>query len=765
VQQEETVTANILKTALLFGFSLCFSGETTAGEKYADLQNPKILESANGALDVSVTLEPGQVKVGNQPDVVGVNMKTCVNGSTDCAEGYGGVVLQLGTAERLKIKLVDKLEFDPNPDLFSDHCMDTGGWSDATGWLSRDGKANIHTHGLLVTPNKDEINKTYGDYVFDCATSKPGLTSNQIIGGEMNFDIPFENGGEAQPAGMNWFHPHVHGIAKPQVSLGLAGMIMAGKPQDYLCLVAKTDGTCDQAASDTALAKVNTRYMLLKDAQIVQFADKGPWFNWADQDPGFCGDIASGNASSIANVGRCGIGNELKLPDALAEGKAAVDGAWVYTINGEEYPSVVVGPGKKELWRIQNASANLTYKLSLRRIAATGAVEVAGARMMFEVLNMDGAGLVSNGVADQYSLAATTNEIVLMPGSRAELLVQYRRKDDGCVAESCPEMDAEYQLVTESFQAGFTPDDADIWPRMAMAHVIFQTAATKDLVTVASVLAKVPPAFPASEPSLDQLGAAIEKNCVIPGGATAADLAKAIRLSPDVGDLQAYDHRRIYFGIFADDAIGIEDFALGTTLVTETGEEFSLAGKPIAADNPVVLQTINQAGMHPDLKTSLCVLKGETENWELVNVSAEVHNFHIHQSKFTVLRKSDGSPDMQAPSLIDQQLLPEKLLFKTGEFDLPHDVIIVPRGRSECGNSLEPLATGNGYKLKEAPEGCGELDRGKISISIPFTGNHLAAPGPGKFAKFLYHCHILEHEDKGMMASITIIDPAKFGAY
>jgi FtsP/CotA-like multicopper oxidase with cupredoxin domain len=33
--------------------------------------------------------------------------------------------------------------------------------------------------------------------------------------------------------------------------------------------------------------------------------------------------------------------------------------------------------------------------------------------------------------------------------------------------------------------------------------------------------------------------------------------------------------------------------------------------------------------------------------------------------------------------------------------------------------------------------------------------------GAGKLrhAKFVYHCHILEHEDKGMMAGITVIDP------
>ena len=52
---------------------------------------------------------------------------------------------------------------------------------------------------------------------------------------------------------------------------------------------------------------------------------------------------------------------------------------------------------------------------------------------------------------------------------------------------------------------------------------------------------------------------------------------------------------------------------------------------------------------------------------------------------------------------------------------------------------------------------------GMIKVRIVFDGEQFKAgdDGAGKveFAKFVYHCHILEHEDKGMMASITVIDP------
>jgi len=41
---------------------------------------------------------------------------------------------------------------------------------------------------------------------------------------------------------------------------------------------------------------------------------------------------------------------------------------------------------------------------------------------------------------------------------------------------------------------------------------------------------------------------------------------------------------------------------------------------------------------------------------------------------------------------------------------------------------------------------------GEVKIRIPFTD-------PAIVGRFLFHCHILEHEDKGMMAQIEVYDP------
>jgi FtsP/CotA-like multicopper oxidase with cupredoxin domain len=96
-----------------------------------------------------------------------------------------------------------------------------------------------------------------------------------------------------------------------------------------------------------------------------------------------------------------------------------------------------------------------------------------------------------------------------------------------------------------------------------------------------------------------------------------------------------------------------------------------------------------------DLKVPL----GSIEEWTVRNSSAELHTFHIHQVKFQVI----------------------SLNGKAVQFDGLVDTVNVPI-------------------------------HGELKIRLAFTD-------PTIVGRFLYHCHILEHEDKGMMAQIEVYDP------
>ena len=107
---------------------------------------------------------------------------------------------------------------------------------------------------------------------------------------------------------------------------------------------------------------------------------------------------------------------------------------------------------------------------------------------------------------------------------------------------------------------------------------------------------------------------------------------------------------------------------------------------------------INHQAFDPkrvDVKVPL----GSIEEWTIRNASEELHVFHIHQLPFQVL-SIDGEPV---------------------RFQGLQDTIDVPI-------------------------------HGEARIRLAFTD-------PLIVGRFMFHCHILEHEDKGMMAQIEVYDP------
>ena len=642
-------------------------------------------------------------------------LRVCDKAGGRCADAYGGALLHLEPGDTLGIELVNTIAHSGTQS--SCMAMDSG---DA-------GLLNLHTHGLLVPPyaHVAAAQPVFGDNVFHCVADQAAASGN-VLAKQMRYEIVIP---KSHPLGINWIHPHVHGLAKQQVSSGMTSMIEIGQAGQQLCRQTLGGGKAC-APIDAA----NVKHMLLKDAQLVP--NGTAYAVRADEDADFCGP---NKFDLVANQGEC---------------LGANGGRWVFTINNVKLPTWSIPAESYEIWRIQNASALVTYRLGLRaRFPTVDTEETA----KFQVLGMDGAGLVPSDASDQATLPYATN-VLLMPSSRIDLLVQAPAKNT---------RSAEYVLVDEAYQAGSAPSDADIWPHIALATVKLQTNAN-----TFTAVAEPPPlptslflAFSAPDPA--KVDAALQANCA--NLDTATDTQRDFyRAHLHVGENSGW-HRRIYFALLDP------DFALASTLVDPNGNEFDLLGNPLASNADVKLDVFQLMGD----KTNLCVAKNAApEVWELVNVSAEVHNFHIHQLKFEPVRKAGEMLDMRAPSAADAVLIPDELLFKRGMLDLMHDVIVVPRGssfptgdhpdRQGCLTSVEKSGDHLLLKRSDPANACtgtglaGDLS-GMIKVRIVFDGEQFKAgdDGAGKveFAKFVYHCHILEHEDKGMMASITVIDP------
>jgi FtsP/CotA-like multicopper oxidase with cupredoxin domain len=95
-------------------------------------------------------------------------------------------------------------------------------------------------------------------------------------------------------------------------------------------------------------------------------------------------------------------------------------------------------------------------------------------------------------------------------------------------------------------------------------------------------------------------------------------------------------------------------------------------------------------------RTDTRVTLGAIEEWTIRNESGELHDFHIHQTHFQVT-EVNGVPQ---------------------RFDGYQDIVNVPL-------------------------------HGEVKVIIPFTD-------PVIVGRFVYHCHLLSHEDKGMMATIEV---------
>jgi FtsP/CotA-like multicopper oxidase with cupredoxin domain len=105
---------------------------------------------------------------------------------------------------------------------------------------------------------------------------------------------------------------------------------------------------------------------------------------------------------------------------------------------------------------------------------------------------------------------------------------------------------------------------------------------------------------------------------------------------------------------------------------------------------------------------NLTAHQGEVEDWIIENRSQELHSFHIHQSHFVVLERDGAAVD--EPSL--------------------RDTISV---RFWDGSS-QPYPS--------------------VKLRMDFRD-------PNMVGIFPYHCHILQHEDGGMMGTIQILPALK----
>ena len=681
----------------------------------ASLVDPPVLASQNGVLDIMMVAMPQPIAgiAFTPPHSSAIIHPTgwvyqicprppsglnCPAFSTTVSP-YGGVRLALRAGDTLKIRYVNRLpKLDP---LKLRHENDPG---EANLFLN---PTNLHTHGLLTPARAATLSDpTFGDFIFvTIFNSANGIpvpqTTHQhgpIVMDTVDYKITIPSN---HPSGLFWFHPHVHGIALNQVVQGMSGMITIGSVGDNV----RGD------AVNTPWPDTNVRHLMLKEIQVLAAGtvnfDSGPQpvvngevLN--QEDTSFCAQFPAANE---VRQGSCP-GQD----NSGGGGSNFTGGKWYMTVNGQQFPTIPIVEPDGEIWRVATGAGSFSWDLQLvnddshkpmtvQLIAIDGvAVHLPQDTTTNTMVTMAGGRFKVVPCPDAPSIGSTVpicvNEIVMMPSSRTEFWVTYRN-DQGRITPPPRDASATLKMV------GLTMGTGDAWPAVDLAKVLFNQAGPPKYTTSQVVVGG-----PTDAAGLHQQGGIFAAS--VPGASAAASTAAPTSCAP----LPAGHHRRIFFG-FSDVTIN-NTFALGYEEVDQNGHVVPGSQKPA----PDQLERFDPS------HTTVCLPlgPGQTpvhETWELVQLSTENHNFHLHQSRFVMTSGNGGVTQDNFPLGV---AVPDASI------------------QDQVTNNQNGVCTIAQWRN-------GHCHSNAEVFDIPFA----------ELGEFVYHCHILEHEDGGMMARIQVV--------
>lgn len=565
---------------------------------------------------------------------------------------------------------------------------------------------NLHTHGLIVSPRLStkemngthEIVGTVGDSVLVC--SVPNGSPLSLCNGlpvdkqsnQLHYNIVIP---KKHPPGLFWYHPHIHGSAAYHIGTGLSGLIWV---EDQLSKYTKHSG--------------GERFIMLKDFQLIKNGD------------GYWDVYTKNNLNSVVHPGlnypSCATPLDVKANQGFCEGpinngKIKVgDGAWLFTLNGVVRPNIEMTNPHGEIWHLANTSANMTYRISMK--------DDKGNAVPLQLVARDGIYVDSNK-----SLPKTA-PIVMMPASRISIFVSPQISKIGLQKIAAT-------LVTEGVNTGAVGPDAnglapgDVWPAAVLATVDIVTTkkAAPPLTVSQTPKTRIAQASREIQGKKDEQLAQLMKPIAhgAHGMHMAAPIAPVVCNEADLKKLINED-RLIVLNVRAG-AGGGDEFVMGADRIKSNSADKDIQRAVYALANN------SQKTIPVGLKPQVCTRAGRYETWIIANpmkdqinkassdslnnsINNELHNFHLHQVKFKVLEVKDNLTPNPAP-ICDETIEKNVCKISTNIESGLVDTYPVPAG-------------------------------GWIKIQVGFDETQVG--------DFVYHCHILEHEDGGMMAKISV---------
>lgn len=269
----------------------------------------------------------------------------------------------------------------------------------------------------------------------------------------------------------------------------------------------------------------------------------------------------------------------------------------------------------------------MSYVLKLCGVGSACKDEESGLHPMM-VVTVDGVQTGSrSGTNGQTKLGVQVDRLLMMPASRAAIFIP----NDGETA-----LARHWQLRNESFDTGPGPivagvrgETGDTWPSMVLAEVNFEGS----MVATAAQMRATTPELAASIPQVKRMP---------PTSIGRDPQARSEDCSFLPRDDPTHKYRR---QIIFDEDNANSIFRLGSQRVDQNGvlmaDGHNIAPAPFPHhDSGDYTGDDFPPGLH------VCATLHRGKVWELINTTDELHNFHIHQSKFRLARRGDpGVPE------------------------------------------------------------------------------------------------------------------------
>lgn len=727
IASRETITPGRPLSSVQFVSSAPTRAGTASSE---ELTQPPICSAATGDRAASPPIcnvtrlgdSHNQIKV----DLTAETSPITLAGYTVTTENYNGAylapVIEALPGDTVAAHLTNSLSAPPQH----------GGMSHGS---SENNPTNLHYfHGGLVSPNNArpkaaELGNGDNIYVYLRSERQPSGAPNDF---ELEVPIPGDNALDARvlegvglmshPLGLNWYHSHLHGISSEQVLGGMSGLLSVGEA------TANIKAACQQnprdrskclndVAADTTVLKARTkvRYAILRDLplQNISALPESAISATANWDPTAV-DFPPGSKCGVRKDDGLGMDNDnpkLRLGFCQRDPKSA----WLFTINGQRFPTITVHNNENLLLRLGNLSANVQYWLELYN-------EADGTTKPLTLISVDGVVPARPSSPEEITTplqALNVDNLLLMPASRSEIYIRN---------------DAQLHPTTQTYilrTKGLQNIGADEWPEIQLAKIVLEPSSSASAValslngpiTTKPLSALALARRPASSPTLPP-------GCV-------RDL-----------DAASLEYRRVTFLDGDLTPTGERTWQLQTEIVHPEGTDLRDEGdtsnksdtESTIGPTPFESYVQGTSGLVDWSMRHVCITMNHSDShkqlWVLSNLTDTLHNFHIHQIKFRLATRADLAGHQILPPTQSHTCVPLQQC-ASPDYQFYND---------QQSNGVETAAEPIWHDTIPVPPFT------KIFIIMSFDAKQ-------QIGRFVFHCHILKHEDKGLMAPIEVWDP------